>query len=383
VELEVTADPLLCAAKAALKTEQRGEAEQLLHKGRGTFATDDRFALELGRLLLSENDGAQATRELSHIGKKSKQYREAAGLLAKADALNAQGARARDDLKATEKSVHRRELDAAEEPEPLPVAGGEKRPVATGGSSSYQSGVDEEGRRTRANAHFRFRYFNAQRDFGQRADYEGHVQAALEEARSADQRLLGATRESPTDVILYSKEEFTLHHGEQMAAQVAGFYSNNAIRMNDSAEINPRTQVTLVHEYVHAVMDELLHFHGDRLPVWMHEGTATWVEWQYQGFEGPPPLIGKQLRAVAKAKQVPGLGDMTSKPLVNQEGAGLRYQVSGAAVSLLVKDGGTPTLLGLFDDVGRGQAFEAAFEKRYGKTLADFEEKLAEELKSR
>jgi hypothetical protein len=385
VSLEPEADALLCAAKAALKSEQRGEAEELLRKGRSGFGADDRFPLELGRLLLSENDAPQAARELSRIGRKSKQYREASALLAKADALNSQSARARDDLKATEKSVHKRELEAAEDPAPLPSGEGrdERRPAATGGSSSYQSGVDGEGRRTRANAHFRFRYFNAQRDFGQRADYEGRVQAALEEARTSSQRLLGAARESPTEVILYSKEEFSLHHGDEMAAAVAGFYSNNAIRMNDSAEINARNQVTLVHEYVHAVMDELVHFHGERLPVWMHEGTATWVEWRYQGFDGPPPLIAKQLRGAASANRLPGIKDMTKTPLVNQEGAGLRYNASGAAVSLLLKDGGTQNLLGLLEDVGGGQAFEGAFEKRYGKTLGEFEEKLAEELKSR
>src|SRR6185436_2190694 len=107
-----------------------------------------------------------------------------------------------------------------------------------GGSSSYESGVDEEGRRTRGNQYFRFRYFNGQRDFGQRADYEGRVQSALEEARQASNRLLGQARQSPTDVILYSKAEFVMHHGAQAARAIAGFYSENAIRMNDSAEIN-------------------------------------------------------------------------------------------------------------------------------------------------
>ena len=52
---------------------------------------------------------------------------------------------------------------------------------------------------------------------------------------------------SPTDVILYSKSEFIMHHGAQAARSVAGFYSDNAIRMNDSAEINPHNQTVLVH----------------------------------------------------------------------------------------------------------------------------------------
>jgi hypothetical protein len=251
------------------------------------------------------------------------------------------------------------------------------------GSSSYESGVDGEGRRTRSNAHFRFRYFNAQRDFGQRADYEGRVQGALEEAHDASARLLGTSRESATDVILYSKEEFRMHHGQQMAAAVAGFYSENAIRMNDSAEINPHNQAVLVHEYTHAVLDEVAHFHDERVPIWLNEGLATWVEWRYLGFDGPPPLVQKEIQGAALQKRLPGLKEMAKTALVNQDNPRLRYDVSGAAVHLLLKDGGSPNLLGLFSDCGGGAAFDAVFEKRYGKTVAEFEEKLADELKSR
>jgi hypothetical protein len=61
----------------------------------------------------------------------------------------------------------------------------------------------------------------------------------------------------------------------------------------------------------------------------------------------------------------------------------LAYDVSGAAVHLLLKNGGPQNLLGLFDEVGRGAAFDAVFSQRYGRSLPEFEEKLAEELKSR
>jgi hypothetical protein len=250
-------------------------------------------------------------------------------------------------------------------------------------TSSYESGVDSEGRRTRANAHFRFRYFNAQRDFGQRADYEGSVQAALEQARDESKSVLGTSRDAPTDVILYSADEFKMHHGTGMAQSVAGFYSENAIRMNDSAEINAHNQAVLVHEYTHAVLDEVSHFHDERVPLWLNEGLATWVEWRYQGFDGPPPLVQKEVQGAALQKRLPSLREMAKTALVNQANPGLRYHVSGAAVHLLLKDGGTENLLGLFSDCGGGQAFDAVFEKRYGKTLAEFEEKLADELKSR
>src|SRR5262249_13890081 len=139
----------------------------------------------------------------------------------------------------------------------------------------------------------------------------------------------------------------------------------------------------LVHEYVHAVLDETTHFHDDRVPIWLNEGLATWVEWRYQGFDGPPPLVAKQVQSAALAKRLPSLREMAKTALVNQDNPALRYNVSGAAVHLLLKDGGPSNLLALFSDCGQGEHFDAVFEKRYGKPLAEFEEKLADELKSR
>ncbi len=364
------AEAMICAAKAAVKNEQRTEAEAMLRTGRKLFPSDDRFALELGRLLLSENDSANALKELQSIGPKSKLKKEAAPLLKKAQAMESVAGSARAEVRAIEKRVDKSES-----------GGGTS--YGGGGSSSYESGVDEEGRRTRGNAYFRFRYFNGQRDFGQRADYEGRVQGALEEARTASNRLLGVAREAPTDVILYSKSEFTMHHGAQAARAIAGFYSENAIRMNDTAEINPRNQAVLVHEYVHAVLDEVSHFHDERVPVWMNEGLATWVEWRYEGSDGPPPVVAAELRADAQRGGLPSLRAMAKQALVTMGNPGLAYHLSGAAVHLLMKTGGAENLLGLFSDVGGGQAFDSVFSKRYGRTLAEFEEKLADELKSR
>lgn len=382
-------EALLCAAKAAVKSDQRGEAEGLLRTGRKTYPADERFALELAKLMLFENDPASAIGQLQAIGPKSKLKKEAAALTKKAQAMENQQGSARAEAKAVEKQVTAQELAAAEGDSPPPRGGAgkaaERFPSGPNtGSSSYESGVDDEGRRTRGNKYFRFRYFNGQRDFGQRADYEGRVQAALEEARTASNRLLGSAREAPTDVILYSKSEFTMHHGAQAARSIAGFYSENAIRMNDTAEITPKNQAVLVHEYVHAVLDEAAHFKTQRVPIWMNEGLATWVEWRYEGSDGPPPVVAAELRGGAtRPGGLPSLKQMARQPLIGMPDPRLAYYTSGAAVHLLLKTGGPENLLGLFDEVGNGGNLDAVFNQRYGRSLAEFEEKLADELKSR
>ena len=93
--------------------------------------------------------------------------------------------------------------------------------------------------RTRTHGGFDIRYFNNERDFGQRADYEGRIAEALDDASGFTRRILGFARERPVEVILYTRDEFRAHMGERAARSVAGLYSMDAIRINDAAELTP------------------------------------------------------------------------------------------------------------------------------------------------
>lgn len=381
--LGATADGALCLAAAGAKSDQRDASEAALRAASAAEPEDDRLRVALARALLEDRDPGQALAVLGAVGPKSKQRKEAAGLEAKARAQQAEEKASRAQLTADQKALDRaQERTAAGQATPTPSPRPGAGPAVSSGSLTYESSVDGEGRRTRSNQHFRFRYFNGQRDFGERAEYEGRVQAALEVARQAAERILGKSRQSPTDVILYSKAEFTLHHGAGMAQAVAGFYSESAIRMNDSAEINPHNQATLVHEYVHALVDEVSTFKDERLPVWLNEGLAEWTEWRYLGGDGPPPPARAALRQAALAEQLPSLAQMSQGPLVAQSNPGLSYALSACAVGLMLKDGGTENLLGLIQEVGAGASFAKAFSERYGKTVERLNEQVAEDLKS-
>jgi hypothetical protein len=249
-----SADALFCTAMTAKRSDQRGAAEDAFKKGTSSFPKDARFPLELGRLYLEDGQPGEAIAQLAKVPPKAKESAEAKRLIA-------QIARESGTTVGGAK-VKVQEGGAISE-----ASGGE---LGRATSRSYESSVDGDGRRVRQNQYFRFYYFNQKRDFGQRAEYEGKVQGALEESRIKAQSLLGVAREKPVDVILYSREEFRLHHGPQASQAIAGFYAEDAIRMNDSAEINERNRSTLVHEYVHAVMDELGSFNQRSLPTWMH-----------------------------------------------------------------------------------------------------------------
>jgi hypothetical protein len=396
VEFSSTPGAVVCTAKAAIRTDQRSAADEALRTGLKRHPKDGELSIELGKLLVEEKDGAGAMAVLSQVPRKSKVFPEAQRLLRQAEGMAREDAEARAVLggkRPVTPSTPSRPAPGDEiavvggsedEDAPPPqLPGSRKSPPSLGTSRSYESSVDEEGRRIRQNAYFRFRYFSAQRDFGQRADYEGRVQDALEECRLFAKRILGVSRESAVDVILYSKAEFTLHHGPWAAAAIAGFYSQSAIRMNDSAEINPRNHAVLVHEYVHAVIDELASFNDRGVPRWVHEGLAEYVEWQFEGRSRPEGRYDTYLRQLASQGRLPKLSSMRDDPLISSGNPGALYAFAAIAIGTYIDRWGMPDLLGLIRDIGRGVVFEKAFAQHTGTSIESFEESIADVIRSR
>ncbi len=377
-----SADGLYCLGLSATRTEQPAAADEALRSGLTRFPKDHRFPLELGRLLAIEGDTAGARGMLGRIPKKAPEWAEAQGVLKKLASVEKPAA---DEAVTVASPPSRREgrggpraPDEGQEP-PRPGGVGRGPPPSTG-TLGYESSVDDEGRRVRANKYFHFRYFNSKRDFGQRAEYEGKVQAALEEARQASERIIGVSRTTPTDVILYSRAEFELHHGAQAAQMIAGFYSQSAIRMNDTAEINPHNQAVLVHEYVHAVVDELTGFHHE-VPIWLNEGLAEYTEWQYEGHDGPEGRLGMVLKQQALAGKLPPLSTMANGALINSSNPPLAYAYAASAVRVMVGKRGVREVVELIRDLGKGQPFEAAFKDHYGQEASAFDTEVLNDLR--
>jgi hypothetical protein len=376
VAFNATAEALFCTGITAKRTDQRGAAEDTFRKGLTTFPKDGRFGLELGRLYAEDHQPNEAFKALSAVPPKSKEAVEAKKLLS---TLNRDGLPPDDVSSAPGPSALRVETTNLTGQD----TSGFRSPTGAtprSTSSSYESVTDADGNRVRQNQYFRIRYFNQKRDFGARADYEGSVQSALEEARTSAQRLLGEARERPCDVILYSRDEFRLHHGAAASQAIAGFYSEDAIRMNDSAEMNSQNQAVLVHEYVHAVMDEIVNFRHGELPVWMHEGTAELIEWRYQGGDGPPLGYKNRLAGMARNKRLPSLSQLRDGPLVGMSDPGTMYALSAMAVRELVARNGMSALVRMMRDCGRGVPFEKALQDHYSLTIQELDERVSDTL---
>lgn len=377
VLFEETAPGLLCLARTSLATDQRGGAEEALRRGLAHFPKDGHFGVALGQLLLEDRDPAGALAVLRQVPPRSPEAAQARQLIQRAQGQESQQTGARAEAQAQARDVERRFSGEDEAP----------RASAGGGDTSglaYESSLGEDGMRTRANSHFVVKYFNNARDFSQRAEYENRIVSALDEAQHHTRQVLGEARDSPVDVVLYTREEFRTHQGGVMARAAAGLYAAGAIRINDAAELTPETRATLVHEYVHAVVDELAGDSGGaQVPVWLNEGLAEYVEWRYLGADRPPLLMANRLRGAAQGGQLPSLQQLSGQALIQQRDPGLAYALSAMVVRELLGQGGPGTLLGLVREVGRGAAFEDVLQRRYGRSVPELERSVKDALSHR
>jgi hypothetical protein len=375
VAFHATAGALLCTARTAAASDQRDAAEKALRQGLKDFPKDGAFGLELGKQLLEEKDPAGAAAVLAKVPKKTPQYAEAKRLLASAQASKSEQQAARKEVATIESRI-----DKGASAEPVAK---NATPGSSGSGLGYTSSEGPDGMRTRGNSRFVFKYFNNNRDFGQRADYEGRIVDAMNEIYDFDKQVVGLAREAPCDVILYSRVEFAAHFSALAAMRVAGVYSMNAIRMNDAAEITQETKAVLSHEYVHAIVDDVVHGQALRIPLWMNEGLAEYVEWRYLGSGDPPTHVAAAMHAAAQANELPSLKEMDRGAPINSRNPHIAYGVSAIAVRQLIQAGGMESLWELIREVGKGAAFEPALQKRYGKTVEKLQEEVSDELSGR
>ncbi|MBZ4394496.1 hypothetical protein VZQ01_29115 [Myxococcus faecalis] len=400
VVFQESAPALRCLASAARKTEQRAAAEATLVKGVTLFPKDGAFPLELGKLLLEEQDSAGAQAALEKVPPRSREAAEAKKLLQQARQQTLQEDSARAEASRIEKKLGGSPSRGAETRPASAQAGDDSTVVALEtrpGMSvrtprvGFESGVNSLGMRVRANSRYVITYFNNDRDFAQRAEYEGRIVEILDTAHHFVQKVLGETREQPVTVVLYTSAEFRVVFGDRVANSVAGIYKTNAIHINNAAELNSQNKATIVHEYVHAVMAEICGS-GDLdtafLPMWFSEGVAMFVEWKYLDIPGPTPDMMEQIHALLSTSdvRVMSLRSMTKIPPIRMGNAGMAYDISGLGVKELMRREGAYRLMTLTRAVcrGRGQpSFEKALLTHYGMTMDDLEKEVEESVQKR
>lgn len=370
-------EALLLAAEGNRRLQQFGQSEKWLDRALVLEPKSAPAHLARAALALQENDAQIA---LAHLAALPRGFEPA-----RVKALRAQAQGKLGEKKAGEEAMRRVELQvqsaASAPPGKAPRAGVRVTPAVASGESVVDAaeGAALTGLRERAGRHFVFAYGNNARDWGQRAEYEGKVMDALEEAYEFVGGDLHANRTQPVTVVLYTKAEFDLHYGGMALSRAAGFFSGK-IRINDAQELTPDVRAVIVHEYVHAVVEELNHG-GQNCPVWVNEGLATKVEndWRaHQGMPGADAGWRMQLRSMAAAGQLPSLQQLNQSFLAYSNPR-VAYATAGKGVELIIERWGTDAFVTLLRDAAQ-KPYAQLFAERMTPDLASLDADVAAAL---
>lgn len=140
---------------------------------------------------------------------------------------------------------------------------------------------------------------------------------------------------------------------------------------------------TLAHEYVHLVISQKT---GNRVPIWLHEGIAKYMEQRWRGeFHAPLEPTREQLLArradantlVPFAKMTPSIALLPS-----QEDAAVAYAEVYSLVEFLIQRKGRNAIRELLEIIKNGKSPEEAVAQMVGESFSSFERRWATWLRT-
>ena len=141
---------------------------------------------------------------------------------------------------------------------------------------------------------------------------------------------------------------------------------------------------TVVHEYVHYVVNQKT---GGRVPIWMHEGLAKYLERRWRGPDAAmlPPSSEKLLQERVKKGEFITFDQMhpSMAKLPSQEDAAMAFAEVYTAMEYLRAQVGPTAFNDMLDLIAQGMDAQRAFAKVLGTTFPQFEREWRGSLKTR
>lgn len=350
----------LLLAEVDLALSLSGAAVRVLEAALSYAPDDGELHYRRATLAAAEGESALAASHFSRVPEEHPRHEEAqAAASAAADQVRSQ-ADALSNLEAvrgkTKAVISRvqRDLDVADRESVRDVGSG----VSPGVDLSRERVNSERTRARRSSDHFKLSYAIGSRDYDEREKWVGSVLILLERAWQE----VGDRLDSHPDELFNVMAHTAKSYRARFHKNNPGMYSAGVIHLNRSSD--PSTKQffqTVVHEYVHAVLDRLAASRYRRLPAWFNEGSATYLEGEITGPPWYPPSV------VAKARRLSPDAIARSGPFKSSGSAG--YAKSWALVSALVASGTTEDLGHVTEKVGGGAAFDKALAKKFGRSL--------------
>jgi tetratricopeptide (TPR) repeat protein len=368
---------LRLAGKLNQQLEQSGQAARFFERALDLDPKDAEARLLRAELAVKEGEGALALKALETL---PAAYEPARAGKAREGARALEASRKANQDAVSQLQKDRAALKAADKgpKKPSAVAVAEEPVAQPMGNPEQSRETVGMGLKQRALQHFTFAYGTNGRDEFQKDAYEDQAMAVLEEAYEFVGATLSANRSKPVDVVLYTKKEYDFHFGGSELSRAAGFFSGK-IRINGAEKFTPEVKATVVHEYLHAVVDELTG--GKRVPQWVNEGLATWVENEYRAshhMQNADAAWWGRLKLMATKGQLPPL-DQLDVGFLGLSNPRLGYATAGQGVKLLVEARGVENFVSMLRDTGSGP-FSDLLKSRYTTTTTDLDYEIKSSL---
>ena len=161
-------------------------------------------------------------------------------------------------------------------------------------------------------------------------------------------------------VVLYTEEQF--RDITRSPGWAAAAYDGRIRVPVRGALTNPEElDRVLTHEFTHALVQSIA---PRGVPTWLNEGLA--VTFEPNGPAWSDAQLGKSSYRMPLQRLAAGFDKLSGAQ------ARMAYAQSGGAVRALIEQAGAPAMVALLQDLGRGDDFDAAFERRMLTTYASF-----------
>jgi hypothetical protein len=198
--------------------------------------------------------------------------------------------------------------------------------------------------------------------------YERQLREIVRDAQAGASSELGLELRQPLTVKVHSRAGFEREFGTEAVQVDAARFVGNVIHLNGGARLDDRLAGLVVHEVVHALLDD--RGTAASLPRWLDEGLAERLSWKRRGVSDLAP------NQLAELKQAGERRTLLPLPTA-RELTPFGYLKSFAAVLFLEARFGREKVLALTRATLAGEPFERASRRELGWSTADLEREFA------
>lgn len=210
-------------------------------------------------------------------------------------------------------------------------------------------------------------------------NFDREVLQSLEAAHALLAKLLDLLPRRSITVVIYDPQVFDRDFGAVLPFPTAGFYQG-VIRVRGVARVTPELERVLRHEYVHAAFDAVAP--SFVIPALLNEGIAEWFARATTGASPLAPNEARWLLDAAASGTLPPLNALLDPSFgrLSADDAARAYITSTGFVGFLVRQGSDRGLRELCYTLLRTGNLDRAFERAYGRNLAELDDEFRAQL---